>query len=165
MTLKSEWFKKTRAHLNLMYHTTLAISQTLDIDRLLHRIMDIIFDWVRIDRGCILLYNQETNTLIPKVLRRRNPEPKGPLVIDQSIADYVLTQKEGILSNAAKPDFMTSDMAGQGVREVICVPMIGRYDLVGIIYIDITADSSEETPPIPKTPPVKPNPRPPPGRS
>lgn len=142
-TLRSEWFQKARAHLNLIYHTTLAVSQTLDIDRLLHRIMDMIFDWVQIDRGCILLYNQETNTLIPKVLRRRNPEPKGPLVIDQSIADYVVTKREGILTNDADQAFLSSDMAGQGVREAICVPLLGRYGLVGILYIDIMNDSSE----------------------
>ncbi len=133
---QSDWFKAARAHLNLIYHTTLTVSQTLDINALLLRIMEMIFEWVDIDRGCILFYNAETKKLVPKVVKCRTPLPNEPFIIDQSIIDYVLTQKEGILTNEEQSQIRSEQLARQGVREAICVPMLGRYGLVGLIYID-----------------------------
>ena len=42
-----------------MYRTALAVSHTLDIDQLLSRIMELIFEWVEADRGCIMLLDPE----------------------------------------------------------------------------------------------------------
>ncbi len=52
-----------------MYRTALAVSHTLDIDQLLARIMELIFEWVKPDRGCIMLYNADAHQLEPKVRR------------------------------------------------------------------------------------------------
>ncbi len=47
-----------------MYHTpALAVSHTLDINQLLDRIMQLIFEWVEADRGCIMLLDQATGKL------------------------------------------------------------------------------------------------------
>ena len=43
-----------------MYRTALAVSHTLDIDQLLQRIMELIFEWVEADRGCIMLIDPAT---------------------------------------------------------------------------------------------------------
>lgn len=146
-SIETEWFKKTRSHLNLIYHTTLAVSQTLDIDRLLNKIMDMIFEWAEIDRGCILLYNSEENALVPKVSRRRHNVSNRTLSISQSILDYVLTRKEGVLTSDASKTIPPDSIAQLGVQEAICVPMLGRYGLVGIIYIDITTQGGSSDPP------------------
>lgn len=142
--IHEDWFNKAKAHLNLIYHTTLVVSQTLDIDRLLYRIMDLIFEWVEIDRGCILLYSPEENALVPKVSRRRNRESMRQLTISQAIIDYVTTRKEGVLTNETPPGVSPDSMTERGVKEAICVPMLGRYGLVGMIYIDITSDTTSE---------------------
>ena len=54
-----------------MYRTALAVSHTLDIDQLLQRIMELIFEWVEADRGCIMLVDRESGEPIPKVFRSR----------------------------------------------------------------------------------------------
>ena len=138
--VQPEWFNKAKAHLNLIYHTTLVVSQTLDIDRLLHRIMELIFEWVEIDRGCILLYNQEENALVPKVSRRRNQGSTRRLSISQAMIDYVVAKKEGVLTSESPREVTADSIERLGVKEAICVPMLGRYGLVGMIYIDITGD-------------------------
>jgi signal transduction histidine kinase len=59
--------------------------------------------------------------------------------ISQTILDYVLQNKEGVLTSDAREDQRWDTAASilqQGVREAICVPMQGRYDVVGEIYID-----------------------------
>ena len=49
----------------------LAISRTLDLDQLLNRILELLFEWVEADRGCIMLMDPASNALQPKVRRTR----------------------------------------------------------------------------------------------
>ncbi len=136
----SPWLERARSNLQVMYRTTLAVSHTLDIDQLLNRIMQLIFEWVEADRGCVMLVDPQTKALTPKVRRNRqgvNPDEK--LTISKTILDYVRQHNEGVLSSDARDDNRWNPAASilqLGVREAICVPMQGRYDVVGIIYID-----------------------------
>ena len=52
---QNSWLARARSNLQVMYRTALAVSHTLDIDQLLNRIMELIFEWVEADRGCIML--------------------------------------------------------------------------------------------------------------
>ncbi len=134
------WLARTRSNLQIMYQTALAVSHTLDIDQLLHRIMEFIFEWVETDRGCIMLVDRESDQLLPKVFRHRRRSADGEkLRISETILDYVLQKREGVLTSDAQEDERWDTGASilkMGVREAICVPMQGRYDIVGIIYID-----------------------------
>ncbi len=136
----SPWLARTRSNLQIMYQTALAASHTLDIDQLLQRIMEFIFEWVETDRGCIMLIDRESEELTPKVFRhRRAARGAEKMRISQTILDYVLEHREGVLTSDAKTDERWDTGASilkMGVREAICVPMQGRYDTVGIIYID-----------------------------
>ncbi|MCA9264618.1 MAG: FHA domain-containing protein [Planctomycetales bacterium] len=137
---ESPWLARARSNLQVMYRTALAVSHTLDIDQLLARIMDLIFEWVEADRGCIMLSDPNTEELIPKARRNRPGVKTGDrLVISQTILDYVLENREGVLTSDAQVD-QRWDSGGSivklGVREAIAVPMQGRYGIVGLIYID-----------------------------
>ena len=41
------------------------------IDQLLNRIMQMIFEWVEADRGCIMLLDEQSKALSPKVRHHR----------------------------------------------------------------------------------------------
>lgn len=146
---QSPWLARARSNLQLMYRTSLAVSHTLDIDQLVSRILDMIFEWVDADRGCIMLKDEETGRLAPRVRRfRRGVAPTdaagsdsdGPkIAISQTILDYVVGRSEGVLTSNAGDDSRWDPAASimqMGIREAICVPLQGRYDLVGVIYID-----------------------------
>ena len=137
---ESAWLARAKSNLQVMYRTALAVSHTLDIDQLLLRIMELIFEWVEADRGCIMLMDAETDQLAPAVrLNRHETQPEEKLTISQTILDYVVEHDEGVLTTDARED-NRFDAAGSiirlGVREAICVPMQGRYGVVGVIYID-----------------------------
>ncbi|MCE9546635.1 MAG: FHA domain-containing protein [Planctomycetia bacterium] len=136
----SPWLARARSNLQVMYRTALAVSHTLDIDELLSRIMQLIFEWVEADRGCIMLVDLESQHLIPKVRRnRRGLAGDDTISISKTILDYVREHNEGVLTSNARDD-KRWDSGGSilkmGVREAICVPMRGRYGIVGVIYID-----------------------------
>ena len=143
----SDWLAKAKSHLQVMYHTTLVVSQTLDIDRLLSRILELIFEWVRVDRGCILLFDAEGEQLLPRVSRMRNEQFEGePMTLSRRILDYVLANHEGVLTSDAQKDERWEpggSIVRMGIREAICVPMQGRYGIVGVISIDTTTTPQE----------------------
>ena len=136
----SPWLARARSNLQIMYRTALAVSHTLDIDQLLNRIMQLIFEWVEADRGCIMLLDEQTKTLAPKVRHNRQGfKSSEKLAISKTILDYVLQHNEGVLTSDAREDQRWDHAASivqMGIREAICVPMQGRYDVVGVIYID-----------------------------
>jgi len=145
------WLAKAKSHLQVMYHTTLVVSQTLDIDRLLSRILELIFEWVQVDRGCILLFDADGERLLPRVSRTRNNEwevqnaDSLPLV-PQRILEHVLANNEGVLTSDAQKDERWEpggSIVRMGIREAICVPMQGRYGVVGVISIDTMTTPQE----------------------
>ncbi len=136
----SPWLARARSNLQIMYRTALAVSHTMDIDQLLARIMDMIFDWVDADRGCIMLKELQSDKLTPKVRRhRRGIRTDEKITISKTILDYVVDRNEGVLTSDARDDERwdpAKSIVKLGVREAICVPMQGRYHVVGVIYID-----------------------------
>ncbi len=137
---ESPWLARARSNLQIMYRTALAVSHTLDIDQLLDRIMQLIFEWVQCDRGCAMLLDNRTGKLVPKVRRdRTGRDSEEKITISQTILDYVLEHDEGVLTSNASEDERWNPAASilqLGIREAICVPMRGRYGVVGVIYID-----------------------------
>ena len=98
----SPWLARARSNLQIMYRTALAVSHTLDIDQLLARIMDMIFEWVDADRGCIMLKDNESGQLVPKVRRhRRGVKTDERITISKTILDYVVDRNEGVLTSNA----------------------------------------------------------------
>jgi two-component system NtrC family sensor kinase len=145
-TSQGQWLARARSNLQIMYRTALAVSHTLDIDQLLRRIMDLIFEWVEADRGCIMLLDPESKQLRPKVRRdRKGTHSEERISISSTILDYVMQRSEGVLTSDARQDDRFDTAASilhSGVREAICVPMQGRYDVVGLIYIDTSTPAA-----------------------
>jgi signal transduction histidine kinase len=141
------WLARARGSLQVMYRTAMAVSHTLDIDELLGRILDLVFDWVAADRGCIMLVDPASGALTTRARRDRHGDG-GELVVSRTILDYVVTRREGVITSDARDDDRFSagnSVVRTGIREAICVPMQGRYGMVGAIYVDTTTPLSSDT--------------------
>lgn len=66
--------------------------------------------------------------------------PKLPrITISHTILDYVLERKEGVRTSDAVDDKRfeaAASIVRNGVREALCVPLQGRYGIVGALYVD-----------------------------
>jgi signal transduction histidine kinase len=143
---QSRWLARARSNVQVMYRTSLAVSHTLDIDELLGRVLQLVFEWVEADRGCIMLLDPDTKELRTKARRDRREGDVGALAVSRTILDYVLSRREGVLTSDAQDDdrFASGNsVVRTGVREAICVPLQGRYDVVGVIYVDTTTPLAE----------------------
>jgi signal transduction histidine kinase len=143
---QGRWLARARSNLQVMYRTALAVSHTLDIDELLGRILQLVSEWVEADRGCIMLVDPEARDLRIKARRDRTAADPGSMSISRTILDYVLERREGVLTSDAQEDDRFASggsVVRTGVREAICVPMQGRYDVVGVIYVDTITPLAE----------------------
>ena len=130
----------------IIFQVGQAISRTIDLDDLLNQVLDLIFQWIECDRGCFLMLDDVTGQLVPSYSRDRRSLPKSTqaarrMTISRTILDHVMSTKEGVLTSNAQDDARwenVESIANLGVHEAICVPMLGRYGLVGAIYVDTT---------------------------
>jgi signal transduction histidine kinase len=141
------WLKGALANLGIMYETIQAVSHILDLDQLLERIMDLIFRSIEADRGCIMLEHMQTGNFEPKAVRwREEVDSEEKMTLSRTIMDYVLKEKQGILVSDAASDarFNTgASILRYGIREAICVPMKGRHETLGVIYLDTRTSARE----------------------
>ena len=135
----------TDRSLEVMYLTAIAVGRSDDLNEVLGRILRLVFDWVEADRGCIMLRDPESGQLQPAARCDRDGLDSPPsqrrdrIAISTTILDYVLERKDGVRTSDASDDERFESAASivrGGVREALCVPLQGRYDVVGALYID-----------------------------
>ena len=119
-----------------------AVSPSISLDQLLKRVLDLTIEVVGADRGCVLVSDPETGRIVPEVFSHaRRFDDSSRMPVSRSIVDYVLAKRQGVRTADARTDnrFETGQSILQaGIREAMCVPMQGRYELMGVIYVDIT---------------------------
>ncbi|MBI3861529.1 MAG: FHA domain-containing protein [Planctomycetia bacterium] len=134
---------QTVANLQVLYRIAEeAVRPSNSIDQLLGRILELTIEVTGADRGCVLLRDSQTGEVSPQVFRHRpGLKETDRMGVSRSIVDYVLKTRQGVRTSDARSDarFIPGQSILQGgIREAICVPMQGRYDLQGAVYIDIT---------------------------
>jgi signal transduction histidine kinase len=142
----SPWLRNALADLAVMYEASQAISHILDLNELLDRILELVFRSAPADRGCVVL-TTETGELAPKAVRwRKVAERQEMFQLSRTIVDHVLKERQGVLVSDASQDerFNTGQSILRfGIREVICVPMKGRHETLGVMYLDTQTTARE----------------------
>jgi signal transduction histidine kinase len=109
--------------------------------QLAQRVMDIVFEEVPADRGFILMKEEKSGKFETEVVRQP-PEPQEKIRASRTIIDHVITNREGILCSNAMSDArfaggaQSDSIHAMGLQSVICVPMIAREEVLGVIYVD-----------------------------
>jgi len=140
------WLRNALANLSVMYQTTQAVSHIVDNDQLLDRIMDLIFETIQADRGCFMLRTEGDRFEAKSVRFRASKEQSEKITISKTIMDHVLKKGQGVLSSDAAHDQRfrpAPSVQEQGIREALCVPMKGRHETIGVLYLDVKANMAE----------------------
>lgn len=102
------------------------------------RIMDAVFEHIPVDRGFLMLYDEEGN-LKPRVVKYRRGGDEGKITISKTIADRVVKDRVAILTSDAQvdPRFASGDsIRFHGIRSAMCAPLWKGDKVIGIIHID-----------------------------
>ena len=97
-------------------------------------------------RGYVFLLQRDTGNLVPYA-RRPNEETEddAEIVVSQTILQTAVRQKSSIISSDALVDerFIHSRSVAQlAVRSAMCVPLINRGKVLGIVYLDSTSEAN-----------------------
>jgi signal transduction histidine kinase len=132
-------------NLRILYQLSAALGTGFDLQQILEVVMDLVFEYVKADRGIILLLDEHDNQLVPRVVRTRDEEghtSNGKSATDGSadtatpkieasrtIINHVIKTGEGVLSSNAMTDKRFSagkSIHSMGIRSALCVPIKAR---------------------------------------
>ena len=103
------------------------------------RVMDAVFEHIPVDRGFLMLYDDDGN-LKPRVVKyRHGGDEEGKITISKTIADRVAKDRVAILTSDAQidPRFTSGDsIRFHGIRSAMCAPLWRGDKVIGIIHID-----------------------------
>jgi serine phosphatase RsbU (regulator of sigma subunit)/pSer/pThr/pTyr-binding forkhead associated (FHA) protein len=115
--------------------------QTFNLDQLLPKIVEQLFSVFRqADRGFVILAEEGTDRLIPKVIRTRHQD-ETTARFSRRIVQRCLKDREALLSGDAvhDPRFdLSQSVADFKIRSVMCAPLIARSTgaAFGVIQLD-----------------------------
>ncbi|MGD8387312.1 MAG: ATP-binding protein [Desulfobacteraceae bacterium] len=136
---RSRGYQKNMELLLLMSR---ALMETVSLPEIFQRLVDYLFKlFKRIDRAAILQKNPVTGELKELIARSRDEGSDGEgRPYSRTIVDTVLSSGKPIMI----PDFDNEENLSDSqrfIRSVLCVPMISRTVVHGVIYVDSLASS------------------------
>ncbi|VTR91918.1 sensor protein atos : Histidine kinase OS=Singulisphaera acidiphila (strain ATCC BAA-1392 / DSM 18658 / VKM B-2454 / MOB10) GN=Sinac_1319 PE=4 SV=1: FHA: GAF: HATPase_c [Gemmata massiliana] len=138
-SVATDWVRTRLASLAALYETAEVVSHILDVDQLLDAVMNLVFKSVDADHGCFMV-RDESGRLIPKAVRyREGTNRQEELAVSHTIVDHVIHEKQGVLVSDVHNDDRFSGVESlhrHNIREAICVPMKGRREVVGVLFLD-----------------------------
>lgn len=131
-------------HLGVLYELVRVSSSMFRADVLLNEVMNLIFKHVPADRGFILVLNEKTGKFEPVAVKYRDENQTKLIATSTTIIKHVLRNRIGVLCKNAMTDqrfSMGDSVHGFNIKSVICVPIIARDKIIGIIHIDCAAEN------------------------
>ena len=137
-----------RRNLEVLHEVSeLVVRPSVGIDELLQQILNLTLEAIGADRGVMLVADPQTDEIHPRVFGgAKATTDDGRMPISRTIVEYVLGRGRGVLTSDAAGDERfagTESIVSSGIREAMCVPMHGRFELLGVIYVDTTQTPGE----------------------
>jgi serine phosphatase RsbU (regulator of sigma subunit) len=122
------------------------LSKTLQLDPLLPKIVDSLFNLFRQSDRCFLIQAEEgTNRLLPRVVKTRRPQDETTARFSSKIVRNCLeTAQATLLDDATKDVPLSQSVIDFRIRSVMCAPLVGADGKAfGVIQLD-TQDRSKK---------------------
>lgn len=139
-----------------------AVGAILSPQQLVERVLDLLFEEIPGDRALVLLKDEKSGKFDTQVVRHRDEgqgeegrsseEKRGEaqsadarrnrMRPNRMIISHVIERAEGVLcsNTTADPRFSAAERepgaAGVGLQSVICVPLLAREQVLGVIYVE-----------------------------
>jgi adenylate cyclase len=136
-----ETVRRDYEKLRIAHELSQAIGLEMDLDALLQKLLDKAFEIFPADRGVILLRPEESDSLVPMVVKSRqgDADDVDDVRISQTILNEVCEEKQAVLSSDAMSDSRFSGsnsiILGQ-IRSTLSVPLLHKQRILGVIHLD-----------------------------
>ncbi len=130
-----------QAHLATLYEITRTLNSSLDLDEVLHNIMDRVIEVTGAERGFLMLCDDQQEELDFQVARGidRSDLTSPAFQVSTTIIREVKQSRKPLLTDNAQYDerFRRGEsIMVLGLRSILCVPILVKERLIGLVYVD-----------------------------
>jgi adenylate cyclase len=115
-----------------------AMLQSEDLNSLLEVVMDMIFRYLPVERGLLILFDEEGNP-VPKLTKFIEGAEAQDIPISRTILKMVAQQQVSLMTSNALEDARLlggKSIAIHGIRSAMCVPLWNRNRVIGAVQVD-----------------------------
>jgi len=113
--------------------------QSEELNSVLNTVMEIIFKYLPVERGLLILFDEEGNP-VPKMTKFiEGSDEAQQIPISRTILTMVATQQVSLLTSNALEDARLlggKSIAIHGIRSAMCVPLWNRTRVIGAVQVD-----------------------------
>jgi len=129
-----------KRNIELLYKVSNILKQSLNLNDILEKILQDLLDLLkRIDRGVFILVDENTGELSEPISLIKKEDGEASKAYSRTIVNRVLKEGKPVIMldtlNEDEAD-LSESMHSMKVRSVMCVPLVSRSRLRGVIYVD-----------------------------
>lgn len=127
------------AEVATLYEVTRVLNSSLDLDRTLNAVMDLLIHLTEAERGCLMLLNEDGNLEICVARQFDQEEDASDLEISHTVVQSAVQLGQPVLTTNAQVDTRFSaqeSVVGYHLRSIACVPLHVRERVIGALYLD-----------------------------
>jgi two-component system NtrC family sensor kinase len=127
------------------------LENAFELDDIVNGILDLTFQVIPATQGFVLLIDPETGEMVERAQKFRgsdNLKVKAGSNLSTTILEHAVKQGRAVLTVDAGSDKRFDDaesVHSQNIRGAICVPLKGRTDILGAIYVHSRLSSHKFT--------------------
>ena len=130
----------SQKNMELIHKVSNVLMKSTDIHEILEKILNYILDLLkRVDRGVIILIHPETKKVSEVIPKSRKPGIEPHKNYSRTIVERVVKESRPIMmldTLSEDEGDRSQSMEMMRVRSVMCVPLISRSKIRGVIYVD-----------------------------
>ncbi len=115
-----------------------ALLSSEELQEVLTTVMDIIFRYLPVERGLIILFDEDGNP-VPKLTKFIDGAEQQDIPISRTILKMVAEQQVALMTSNALEDARLlggKSIAIHGIRSAMCVPLWNRQHVIGAVQVD-----------------------------
>lgn len=136
---------KRLVELYAFYDMSKALSTTLELDTLLHTVLDSALKVLRADSGYIMLMDRETHELVLRAHRGVDGDSDRPEEVSESIGRWVLQEGRPLLFGEGKYRDTAFPNAETAPKSAVCVPLKVKDSVIGVITVSNSGSDTSFT--------------------
>lgn len=144
LTKSIDYLKQERNELETLYEIGRTLNSTLEFDEVLRLVMDRVIEFVKAERGFLMLVNPTTGEPEFTIARDKNAQlisesGFATAQISRNTVKRVILTREPILTDDAQSDDALKgqeSIMAYGIRSIMCAPLVVRNNCIGAVYVD-----------------------------
>ncbi len=133
-----------RNTMELVYNVSTVLKETLTLNEIMERILDSILNLLqRMDRGLILLRDTKTGHILHVLSKAKRGREGAAALYSRTMVDRVVREGKAfkiVNVMGEETERFSESMEIMKIKSALCVPLISRSEVRGIIYLDSFAE-------------------------